>query len=421
MPRMNEYPRGHRWWLVVAALWVTQLAVMVSGNALNFALIWQLSATTQSAQALALAAALSLVPGIVITPIAGMLSDRHSRRHLMVCAEVAASVPLLVVWAWPSTVPIWVIYAVVVWRAAATAVHYTAFQSLLPQLIPARHFQRLSGMPQFVHGLASLLTPVLGALIVATWGVTWAAGVALAMLAVSMLVIVVVPLPATAPVSVVTRWQDDWRDLQRIIPQRHGLWHLLWAAVMLNVCLLPVFSMLPHMVTSYFQQGPWLLVWLELAGGAGLLLGAIALATWGGFSHVPHTLVVAVVLLVVAMVIMALTPPTWPWSMLASLALIGWAAAWAQGPMLTLVQANVPAGMHGRALAVLTTAMNAAAPLGIALAGVIVDMSSISLWAALVALSALGVLWWAVRGPIMTLRSTPLPQSSSVTDLTFDI
>jgi len=418
---MNEYPRGHRWWLVVAALWVTQLAVMVSGNALNFALIWQLSATTQSAQALALAAALSLVPGIVITPIAGMLSDRHSRRHLMVCAEVAASVPLLVVWAWPSTVPIWVIYAVVVWRAAATAVHYTAFQSLLPQLIPARHFQRLSGMPQFVHGLASLLTPVLGALIVATWGVTWAAGVALAMLAVSMLVIVVVPLPATAPVSVVTRWQDDWRDLQRIIPQRHGLWHLLWAAVMLNVCLLPVFSMLPHMVTSYFQQGPWLLVWLELAGGAGLLLGAIALATWGGFSHVPHTLVVAVVLLVVAMVIMALTPPTWPWSMLASLALIGWAAAWAQGPMLTLVQANVPAGMHGRALAVLTTAMNAAAPLGIALAGVIVDMSSISLWAALVALSALGVLWWAVRGPIMTLRSTPLPQSSSVTDLTFDI
>jgi DHA3 family macrolide efflux protein-like MFS transporter len=175
------------------------------------------------------------------------------------------------------------------------------------------------------------------------------------------------------------------------------------------------------MVTNYFQQGPWLLVWLELAGGAGLLLGAIALATWGGFAHVPHTLVVAVVLLIVAMVIVACTPPTWPWSMLAALALIGWAAAWAQGPLLTLVQANVPVSMHGRALAVLSTAMNAAAPFGIALAGVIVDMSSVSLWAALVALCALGVLWWAVRGPIMALRSTPLPQPISTTDLTFDI
>ena len=421
MRRMNEYPHTHRWWLVVAALWVTQLAVMVSGNALNFALIWQLSATTQSAQALALAAALSLVPGIVVTPIAGMLSDRRSRRQLMVLAEAAASVPLLAVWLWPATVPIWAIYVIVVWRAAATAVHYTAFQSLLPQIIPARHFQRLSGMPQFVHGLASLLTPVLGALIVATWGVTWAAGVALLMLAVSIAVVLVVPLPMTIPATVVTRWQDDWRDLHRVVPQRHGLWHLLWAAIILNVCLLPVFSMLPHMVTNYFQQGPWLLVWLELAGGAGLLLGAIALATWGGFAHVPHTLVVAVVLLIVAMVIVACTPPTWPWSMLAALALIGWAAAWAQGPLLTLVQANVPASMHGRALAVLSTAMNAAAPFGIALAGVIVDMSSVSLWAALVALCALGVLWWAVRGPIMALRSTPLPQPISTTDLTFDI
>ncbi len=421
MPCMNDDQMRHRWWQVVATLWMTQLAVMVSGNALNFALIWQLSATTQSAQALALAAALSLVPGIVVTPIAGMLSDRQSRRQLMIMAEVAASLPLLAVWLWPATVPIWAIYVVVVWRAAATAIHYTAFQSLLPQLIPARHFQRLSGMPQFVHGFASLLTPVLGALIVATWGVTWAAGVALLMLGLSLGVLLLVPIPTGTPATVVTRWQDDWRALQRVVPQRHGLWQLLWAAVILNVCLLPIFSMLPHMVTTYFQQGPWLLVWLELAGGAGLLLGAVALASWGGFAHVPHTLVVAVVLLIVAMIIVALTPPSWPWSMIAALVLIGWAAAWAHGPLLTLVQANVPVSMHGRALAVLTTAMNAAAPLGIALAGVVVDASGVSLWAAMVALGAIGVLWWAVRGPIMTLRSTPLPSIAQHTDLTFDV
>jgi hypothetical protein len=65
--------------------------------------------------------------------------------------------------------------------------------------------------------------------------------------------------------------------------------------------------------------------------------------------------------------------------------------------------------------------MNAAAPLGIALAGVVVDASGVSLWAAMVALGAIGVLWWAVRGPIMTLRSTPLPSIAQHTDLTFDV
>jgi hypothetical protein len=50
------------WWLTAIPLWITQFSVLVSGNAVNFALIWQLTTITHSAQTLSLLAALTLVP-----------------------------------------------------------------------------------------------------------------------------------------------------------------------------------------------------------------------------------------------------------------------------------------------------------------------------------------------------------------------
>jgi hypothetical protein len=60
--------------------------------------------------------------------------------------------------------------------------------------------------------------------------------------------------------------------------------------------------------------------------------------------------------------------------------------------------------MHGRALAVLTTAMNAAAPLGIIVAGAMVTWVGPQWWAASVALVVALVLTWSLRGPLMQLE-----------------
>lgn len=401
-----------RWWAVVCGLWLSQSLIIISSNALNFALIWQLTTQTASAQAVGWAAALSLLPGVLLTPIAGVLSDRWPRQHIMRIAEVVSAVPLVWLIFQGDTIPPWAIYVLVVWRAMATALHQTAFQAMLPQLIPPQHLQRLSGTQQLVLGISSFVTPVLGALIVATYGVHWATQWVLWALVLSVLFLSVIRFPTMQMSVAPTRWQDDFVIVRDVFVAQRGLLHLIAAAVVLNMCLLPIFSLLPYMVSSYFQAGPWLLAWLELAGGVGLLGGAVTLAVWGGFRRVPVTLAVAVALLIVAMLATAATPADWPWLMLAAMGIIGWAAAWAHGPLLTLVQYNTPAQMHGRAMAVLQTAMNAAAPLGIVLTGWLVDTTSVRLWAMTSVLIVSMVLIIAVRGPIMTLQS-PLPVDKS--------
>lgn len=395
----------NRWWLTTVLLWGTQIIVLISGNALNFALIWQLAGLTNSAQSILWAAALTLVPSVVVAPFAGVLSDRLSRRWVLLIAEGLALLSLVALWGVERVTNTWMLYAILVWRATASVFYQTAFQATLPQLIPAQHYQRLSGMQQMVMGVSSLLTPVLGALIVEGYGLMWAVSTTASVLIVSILVLLLIELPQQ-PGMIVTRWQDDVRDMRHIYGQRRGLWQLLLAAVVLNMCVLPVFSLLPYLVTVYFATGAWLLAWLEISGGAGLVLGAVLLAAWGGFARAVHTMLAAVVLLIGALLWLALVPATAPLWILGSVLLIGWSAAWAHGPLLTMVQRTIPTSMHGRAMAVLNAAMNAAAPVGLVVSGATVERIGHQGWAVAVIVCIVVLVAWVVRSDVMTLEDS---------------
>jgi DHA3 family macrolide efflux protein-like MFS transporter len=252
-------------------------------------------------------------------------------------------------------------------------------------------------------GVSSLLTPVLGALVVEEYGLPWAVSLTTMILLVSIGVLFLIELPQ--PMStIVTRWQDDVRDMRHIYGQRRGLWQLLLAAVILNMCVLPVFSLLPYLVSVYFATGAWLLAWLEISGGMGLVLGAVLLAIWGGFRRAVHTMLAAVIILIIALAWLALVPATAPLWILGAVSLIGWAAAWAHGPLLTMVQRTIPATMHGRAMAVLNAAMNAAAPVGLVIAGGVVERIGHQGWAIGVIGCVVVLLVWVLRSDVMTLE-----------------
>jgi DHA3 family macrolide efflux protein-like MFS transporter len=204
--------------------------------------------------------------------------------------------------------------------------------------------------------------------------------------------------------TIVTRWQDDVRDMRHIYGQRRGLWQLLLAAVVLNMCVLPVFSLLPYLVSVYFDTGAWLLAWLEISGGVGLVLGAVLLAVWGGFRRAVHTMLAAVALLIVALLWLSLVPATAPLWILGSVLLIGWAAAWAHGPLLTMVQRTIAASMHGRAMALLNASMNVAAPVGLVVSGAVVERIGHQIWAIGVIVCIVMLLAWVLRSDVMTLE-----------------
>lgn len=400
---MKQLPR---WWLAATALWLCQCAVLITSNMLNFALIWQLSSAQNAAVALSMAGAISLVPSIVLAPLAGWVVDRYAHRTIMLVAEALSLLPLWVTWYWHSTATAWVIYVIVVVRAIGTVFYTTAWQTTWPQLIPATHLQRLSSMPQIVIGAASLVTPICGAAIVATQQWDLAVLVALLALCLSMLVVWrVVPHAVIKPEE--EPWWRDWQHVWDEFRIRPGLFGVLGVAVLLNCAVMPVFSLLPYIVNAHVNAGPWVLATSEIVGGIGLVCGVAVLAWWGGFPHVIHTLICAILLLALAFMVLAILPAS-ALALYVFVGVLGWAAAWIHGPLTTLVQINVPTQMLGRALALLNAAMNAATPLGILLAGYVVALWGVRPWASVVAGVIVVVVIVVSQSAVMRLKGRVL-------------
>lgn len=396
-----QHTRG--WWMRAGALWLCQCAVLVTSNMLNFALIWQLSAHHDAAVALSVAGAISVLPSIVLAPFTGWLVDRYARRTIMIVAELVSLIPLWVTWQWHSSTTAWVVYVVVFVRAIGTTVYTTAWQATWPQIIPAVHLQRLSSMPQVVMGIASLLTPICGAAIVATQQWDWAVLVALSALLGSVVVAWTMLARPLAPVSVSSSWWLHWHEVWGVARAQPGLLGVLVIAVLLNCMIMPVFSLLPYIVQTHVNAGPWALATSEIVGGVGLVCGVALLAWWGGFPHVIHTLLCAVLILAGAFAMIAFLPAQLS-VLYVFVGLLGLAGAWMHGPLLTLVQINVPDAMYGRAMAALTAAMNAATPLGILGAGYVVAWWGVRPWAAMVAGVIVVLVVWVRGSTVIQLK-----------------
>ena len=68
-------------------LWSAQTLSLVGSGAVQFALIWWLTAQTGSAAVLATATLLGLLPQVVLGPVIGALIDRWNRKQVMLFAD----------------------------------------------------------------------------------------------------------------------------------------------------------------------------------------------------------------------------------------------------------------------------------------------------------------------------------------------
>ncbi|MDI5944077.1 MFS transporter, partial [Micromonospora sp. DH15] len=98
-------------------------------------------------------------------PIAGAITDRVSRRRIMMIASSAAGSIQLVLAAllWTDNLRLWMIYALVALSQVAGSFQRIAFQSAVPQLVPKRYLGHAMGVTQLTNGFAMLLMPVFAA------------------------------------------------------------------------------------------------------------------------------------------------------------------------------------------------------------------------------------------------------------------
>jgi DHA3 family macrolide efflux protein-like MFS transporter len=367
-------------------IWIAQALSLLGSELVQFALVWWLTMQTGSARSLALASAMGLLPQVFIGPFAGALVGRFDRRRMMQAADgltAAAAMALVVLFALGVARP-WHLYAAMFIRALGSAFHWPALQAATTLLVAKKHLTRISGANMAMEGLAGILMPPLGALLLTVLPIQSILfiDIATAGLAIGVLCFVRVPTPRTACADAVSKgaYLRDLKAGLRFVKSLPGLLLLMILGPVFNLLMVPAISFQPLLVTNHFRGGALELAWLQSGFGMGIVLGGLVLSAWGGLKRKSVTGFAALMLRGVGLSVVGLATTGQLWLAIAALFFTGLMTSIVIGSVFAVIQASAPPVMQGRVFTLMRSGFTAAPLLGLLVAGPLADVWGVRPW-----------------------------------------
>jgi MFS family permease len=341
---------------------------------------WLILEETGSPAFAGLVAAVSAIPGLIISPIGGWLVDHVGRRTVSVGADLLSSIavlafPIMALTYGLSSLSILLIAVV---GAIFDPAGYTARKTLLADVAKASEIEldRLNGIHDGFMGISWILGPAVGAGLISTVGAINSFWVSAGLFVIAALAIVflrVGNLGKEARDLAEQKGESTNRTLRlgfQVLWNDKLLRTITFAILIIAAVYLPTETVV---LPTYFED-------LGNPAGLGIVISALAAGSAiGSFGYgwiskrVSRKNLVRMTLIGTAVSIlpMAFLPPL-PFLMLSAFALgLSWGPF---NPLIsTLIQQRVPADQQGRVFGVQTAVFYAAPPLGMVLAGVSVE------------------------------------------------
>lgn len=346
---------------------------------------WLILEETGSPAFAGLVAAISALPGLLISPIGGWLVDHIGRRAVSVGADLlsAGAVVAFPIFAITSGLSSTSILIIAVVGAIFDPAGYTARKTLLSDVAKASEIEldRLNGIHEGFMGVSWIFGPAVGTALISTVGAVnsfWFAGGLFVFAALNIVFLRVGNLGKDARDLAEEAGEDSNRSI------RIGF-QVLWKDKLLRTITISILIIaavyLPTetvVLSTYFEElgQPTSLGIVISALGAGSAMGSFGYG-WISARLTRKNLVRTALIGTSASIIpMAFLPP------LPILLIAGFSLGLSWGPfnplVSTLIQQRVPADQQGRVFGVQTAVFYAAPPLGMVLAGLSVENLGVS-------------------------------------------
>lgn len=343
-------------------------AVSLTGTGLTtFALGLDVFRSTGSVTRFALISLFASLPGVLLSPIAGVFVDRWNRRRALALADGGAALvtALLLGLVVGHRLATWHVYLASGLLSALNALHWPAYSALTAQIVPTAQLGRANGIVQLGEALAQILAPMLAGVLMTVVPLPWIVGLDCATYVVAAAIVLSLEggeAPAASAAPLFTRELSlGWHFIVR----RRGLIALLLVIAGNNFSLGILQPLLTPLVLSFAT--PRVLGMVLASAGAGMLAGGATLAIWGGPRRPIHGVLAANLFAGAALFVSALAPRA---------LLIGagafaltFAGAVLVGCSQSIWQRKVPLGVQGRVFAVRRMIAQISWPFGALAAG----------------------------------------------------
>lgn len=355
---------------IFCLVWFGQVISLLGSGLTRFALgVWVFQ-ETGSVTYFALISLFGFLPGIVMSPVAGVLVDHWSRRKVMMASDLGSGMLTLTVAAllWADGLAIWHIYVLAGAAAVFESFQWPAYFAAMSLLVPEKQLGRANGMVQFGQSAADILAPFLAGFLVVTIGLEGIIVIDCVtfLFAVGTLALVRFPEPepdrsSKSGASIWSQAAVGWR----YIKERRGLLALLLLFTGLNFSNSFAIVLLTPMVLV-FSDAAMLGIVLSVSGG-GMLAGSLVLTVWGGPKKRIHGVLAFAILFGAGMCIQGAQPIVMV--VAAGAFLASFCLPIVNGSSQAIWQTQVDPALQGRVFSVRRMLAWSSTPLGFVLAG----------------------------------------------------
>ncbi|MBN2625571.1 MAG: MFS transporter [Spirochaetales bacterium] len=369
-------------------IWAGQFFSLFSSGIVQFAIVWWLTRETGSAKILSLGTILILLPESLLNPLIGAIVDRSARKAVLILADsltAALSLVLAGIFLWGSVV-VWQVLTVVFLRSLSGCFHHNAMISATSLMVPKDRLIGIAGLNQTLRGLVMFATPPLGALLMGRsgFGIIMLLDVAGALIALVPLCLIGIGEEADGWDKAGKGWDKDLpakvAEGFRYIRAWKGAAGMLAISTIVNFVFQPVFTMSPIFVMRVLAGNEMDFGILGGVTGFGFMAGGMAIGILKGHKKKMITSLAGILGAGSAVLATGLLPAESFPLILICFFFAGSMIPVCMSPVQALIQGSVPAGLQGRVFSIMSSLSTLAAPVSLALAGILFDLASPRLW-----------------------------------------
>lgn len=235
-------------------LWAASLISTVGSGMTSFGLGVYVFEETGRASTTGLILLAGFLPGLLLSPFAGVLADRFDRRWLMIIGDGFSAFGLIYIFAalMNGSAGIISILAGVAVSSAFSSLTEPAFRSTVTDLLDKDEYSKASGLVQLTNGARFLISPLLAGVLLRIWNIS------------ALLLFDILTIFLTVAATYIVRKGlsssahgkessliEDFKEGFRVIYENRGIWILVLTTSIMSLFLGVVQTLLTPLILSF--------------------------------------------------------------------------------------------------------------------------------------------------------------------------
>lgn len=363
--------------------WTGQLFSLLGSLIVFFVIFVWITDVTGSALMLALGNFIYLIPMLIITPFAGVISDRYYRKNIILIADSlqAYFTLILIIFFIFNAAQVWIVFIFIAIRSVFQSFHSPVVGAILPSMVPKDMLGRINGINYFFTGLIQLIGPAVGATLLFIFPIQIVLWVDVITYFIALIPLILIKIPRVKVKLDKNEKSNFFSEMKegfvaiRTIP---GLLTIMLTAMLLNMLIQPLVVLMPYYIKIVNNGNNFILAILEMVLQGGMIVGAIVPSIKKKWNNSIKTMIIGIVVLNLGYLMYAIAPIGFYPMMALGALLLGFVLPIINTIVLTIVQKTIPQNKMGRVFSILNTLSMVASPIGAIVSGPLSEIFGIS-------------------------------------------